>query len=391
MSSSRRTRFVGSLAAIALLLLLVGCGGSSNTTSDSSTANSTSGSTQTTSTGGSDASAINDLFAGKTYASPTGVPKPAPGKNVWILSCGQNLPTCVEPAEASVEAAKLIGWHTTLYDTKGDPSNFAAGIRQALAAKADGIITYALDCPLIKEALIQARNAHVPVVAAEADDCNPGLFTSIVRYSQGSFQQFFKAKGMADAQLMGFETGGNAKVVAMDQTDVADLFPLQDGFDAGITQSCSGCSIVAKVKLTLGDFGNISELVQKTAQALTQNPDANAVYDVYDTTFEVALEPALRQAGRLTNTYVGASEGAAPVMDFIRSGGHAAGVGVPTRWEGYAEVDNLNRAFLGQPGASNSGIGLMAYDKNHNLPPKGEAFQPPIDYVAAYKKAWGVS
>ena len=38
-----------------------------------------------------------------------------------------------------------------------------------------------------------------------------------------------------------------------------------------------------------------------------------------------------------------------------------------------------------------SGIGYKMIDRDHNLPPAGQGYEPSVDYKAAYKKAWGVA
>ena len=59
---------------------------------------------------------------------------------------------------------------------------------------------------------------------------------------------------------------------------------------------------------------------------------------------------------------------------------------------GWAGVDNLSRVLAHQPQVP-AGVGLQAIDAHHNMPDAGKAFQysPPIDYVSAYQKDWGVS
>jgi len=48
-----------------------------------------------------------------------------------------------------------------IFDGKLDPSSYSTGIRQAIAAKVDGLILDAIDCSLVKQALVEARAAKV--------------------------------------------------------------------------------------------------------------------------------------------------------------------------------------------------------------------------------------
>ena len=83
-------------------------------------------------------------------------------------------------------------------------------------------------------------------------------------------------------------------------------------------------------------------------------------------------------------------EGFAEELALIHEGKVTAVNVISSEWNGWAAVDTLNSVFLKQPSAD-SGIGWTLVDKDHGLPPAGEEFEVPIDFRAAYRKAWGVS
>jgi ribose transport system substrate-binding protein len=137
---------VAVLAACALLAALaLGCG-----SSDSS---STSGSTGASSPGAKPADdavaqankALTVDYAGTDRALPQSGPKAVPGKTVWVLSCTQAGAGCALPAAGAMEAGKAIGWNMKLVDGKYDPATYNALIRQATAAKVDGIVLVVVD------------------------------------------------------------------------------------------------------------------------------------------------------------------------------------------------------------------------------------------------------
>jgi ribose transport system substrate-binding protein len=112
------------------------------------------------------------------------------------------------------------------------------------------------------------------------------------------------------------------------------------------------------------------------------------MYMQYDN-YSLGAGPALRASGRQGKVLVSVGEGQASTMDELRSGKlKAVGTGMPQSWETYHAVDALNRLFAGEKPAP-SGMGLQAFDKSHNMPAKGQ-WEPPVDYKAAYMKAWGV-
>ncbi|HZV74472.1 MAG TPA: substrate-binding domain-containing protein [Conexibacter sp.] len=342
-----------------------------------------------TSSGGgaaaADQQAVDALYKG-TYQAPPQAPKPAPGKSILLLSCGQSLPTCAAAMTGAQEAAGKMGWKTTIFDTKGDPNQASAGIRQALVSKADGVFLYFTDCRLMKQALQEAKSAKLPVVAAESLDCDYGggtpLFAATVRYAEGSYADWIAAYGKAQAQYVIAKTGGKAKVLDFVEDDLLGA-SIQQQAEVAALRACAGCKVYP-VKYTIGDLS--TGIQQKAQQALLQHPDANATIVQYDAVLLSGVSAATQAAGR--KLVVMAAEGDTATMDLVRSGKVTAGVGIPIEWEGYAGVDALNRLLHGRPTAT-SGIGLQVYDKDHNTPPSGP-YKPPIDFRAAYGKAWGL-
>ncbi len=94
-------------------------------------------------------------------------------------------------------------------------------------------------------------------------------------------------------------------------------------------------------------------------------------------------------SGKNDQLFVICQEGFAPELDLIRQNrGIDASNHFPSEWTGWASIDSMNSVFAGQE-PNVSGAGWVLIDKNTNLPPSGE-YQFPIDFKAAYKKAWGV-
>lgn len=327
------------------------------------------------------------LFKGDGYKSPpTTSPPPQKGKTVWIFSCEQSVASCVTPTNAAVEAAKKMGWDTTLYDAKFDPGRLAEGFRQAIAAKVDGVILYALDCPLAKGAASDARKAGLKIVAGESLNCDPPLYDYVDEYTQGPFPEWESQLGSAQATNLIAGTNGSPKVIALNQTDSPALIPVVSGFKHRMEACGSSCEITKWIDFTTPDFGN--SLQQKLQQALLQHPEANAVWLPYDI-FSLGPDAALRASGRGDAVLTAVGEGQASTMDVLRSGRiNGVGVGIPQDWEGYHSVDSLNRLFAGEK-PQPSGIGLQSYDKTRNTPSDGR-WEPPFDYRPVYLNAWGV-
>jgi len=363
-------------AALAVIAVIAGCGSDDSEPSG----------------GGSESASAADpqqerLFKGEGYKLPaTTGPKPQPGKEVWIFSCSESIASCSTPSAAAVEAVETIGWEPTLYDTKLEPSRITEGYRQAVAAGADGVIEYSLDCSISKTGLQAAERAKVPVVAAEAlNDCGGSpTFSHIVTYTLGDYGKWWGSFGEAQATNVIVGTEGKAKAIAILQTDFPAMRKTLAGFEAGI-KKCGGCEILQTIDFTVADIG--TPLQQKVQQALVSHPDANAVFLVYDL-LALGVDGAIRASGRSRDLFVAVAEGQSSTMERLRTGAiKGAGVGIPQAWESYASVDALNRIFNGEK-PLNSNIGLQAFDTEHNFPAEGR-WEPPVDFKKAYLEAWG--
>ena len=345
---------------------------------------------------------VDQLYAGASYSEPEGdAPKPQPGKKLWAITYGLAASAGAEAAEGAKEAGEAIGWDVRVFDGKFDPNNYLTGIRQAIAAKADAIYLYAIDCPVVKAGLEDAKEAGVAVVAAEAADCDdlkpgaPSLFTTDNgAYNGGPFTSkkltygpWIENWGAAQASAIIAHTKGKAKIIDFYETDTESTLRLDVGLRREVA-ACAECEIVETVKFTGADFG--PSLQAKAEQALLQHPEANAVFGSYDAPITSGIAAAVRASGRSDKLYVSGGEGDPPNVELVREGkGQNGGVADPVAWQSFAAVDALNRVFQGQKSAPN-GIGFMLWDKDHNLPQKGEQVQPPIDFKSAYFRSWGV-
>jgi ribose transport system substrate-binding protein len=339
---------------------------------------------------------VDVAYKGTARTPPTSAPKPQKGKKVWIISPGQVGESASIATNAAKEAGELIGWNMTLFDAKLDASMFGTGIRQAIAAKADGIILHAIDCAWVKQPLVEAHAAKVKVVAYYALDCDDPsvkgekLFDGVVDFGSqfGSYAELTRAWGAVKADWIIVETQGKAKVIGFRQDEFSVVKYIREGFEQELAK-CKTCEIVKNVDLTLTDLG--PTLQQKAQGALLQHPEANAAHAPYDSLMHFGIGAAIVGSGRADQIHVIAGEGYPSNIQLIRDKkGQDAANAYPNVWTGYAAVDTLNSVLHGQK-PQDSGIGWKLIDREHNLPPPGKGYEPDQDFRTAYKKAWGVT
>jgi ribose transport system substrate-binding protein len=387
-----RLALVSALLGCVAALAACGSGGSDKKTTTAAAADGGGGSTNA-----AYQQKLDELYKG-TYTEPTGdTPAHEPGKKIWMVSVDQAIPFAKYASDGMNEAADSLGWSFKIFNGKSDPNRQLSGIQQALAAGADGIIVGYIDCPVLKTGLQQAKKAGVPVVDIEGSDCDqlksgdPKLFSHIVNYAGGQgFREWIQSWGAAQAAWVIAKTGGKAKTILTRETDTTTTNLAGKGAIDGM-KTCSTCEIVETVDFVGPDLG--PPLQQKIEQALIRHPDADSFISAYDGVLTAGGGAnALKSSGRLGKIHIMGGEGDTPNIELIASkAGDDACIGIPTGWEGYAAMDAVIRLFAkDDPSKTTSGIGIQVCDREHNMPPAGKAYEPPIDYVAAYKKSWGV-
>jgi ribose transport system substrate-binding protein len=400
-------RVFGALAVVLLAAALVaGCGSSSDS---GSTGAGTSGGGSTRSEGGPAADfvaeateALETNYEGTDGPVPTSAPKPPASKNVWMIACSLAAEGCAVPAKGAAEAASALGWKTHVADGKLDPSVYNSLVTQAIAAKANAIVLVAVDCALTKGSLEQARSAGVKIVAIFSNDCNeepgggPKLFDTQIRLvnnmTYGEWVEGPFAESQADWVIA--KTEGKADVIVMREDDVATARRNTEGFERAM-EKCTTCE-VKTVEFTGADLLN-GGLQGKVETALSQDPGANVVYAPYDASIPLGIGPAVMASGRGSEILVVGCEGLAPNIELIESGkGDNFAAGSPSRWNGWAAIDELIRSFDGEKEA-NEGIGLQSIDQEHNSPKTTPYYdgntvdgKPKQDYEKEYLKIWGV-
>ncbi len=395
--SGRRGQVFAGLAIGGLVALTAAC---SSSTKDSGTPAAAPGSASgagSSGASGSGASGSDIVAAAKaavekasgpngTYVLPEPGPKAQKGKKVFVITCGAAADACQVPAVNVQQAGASLDWNVTIVDGKLSAAGYDAGIRQAIAAKADGIVVVAIDCTSAKNAFLAAKAANIPVVGVYAYDCNdpmvggPKLFAATIN-SNGDPDAWAIANSQLRADYAIAKTDGKAKVISLNQPDFLVAKYWSKGFNDELAK-CSSCKISAAVDFTSNDLVG-GGAPQKLATVLLKYPDANVLFVTSDALLQAVL-PSIRNAHR-PDLIVIANEGFAATQQLIRSGTVSAAVGIYSPWMGWSGADALNRVLAGQPTIPNEGLGYHLLTKD-NLP--SGTWAPSLDYQAAFKKMW---
>lgn len=341
---------------------------------------------------------VAELKAGTATAVPAEGPKAVADKSVWIISCSQSIDLCSDEVNEIDNAAKTIGWSTNVVNAEFDPVVAGDAIRQAVAAKADGIIVFGFDCPLVSQPLQEAVDAGIRTLGVVALDCDDpalpeqtaALFTVDMEFDgEGEiyYSNFALDYGRDKAAIAIAATKGQAKVMLLDVPDLVTVAKLTDGFEEGLAE-CTTCEIVTTVDLTTLDQVN-GVVEQKMTAALARNPQVDTIFQSTDGLFLTGVQTAILNSGRVNELLVIGSEGFLSNLDAIRSGsGQNIAMAFDSRWEAWASVDAMNRAFAGAEQV-HGGQGYIYVDAQTNMPENG-AWDSTVDFRSGFKALWGV-
>ncbi|NDV05020.1 sugar ABC transporter substrate-binding protein [Rhodococcus sp. IEGM 248] len=339
-----------------------------------------------------DTAMIGSGFEGDFDSPPASGPEAQRGKTVWYISCGQSYIACSRSATDFQQAGSALGWNVTVVDGKADPSAAANLIRQGIAAGADGIALMTYDCPGIKNALIEARTANVPVVNFGSMDCDDPafggrekLFTASLNIRGSDNQCDFwtnYAKARADYALAALG-GQPGQIIHINETSQRGHQCEAAGFVAQVGNKCPDC-IIVDTPFTFAQVPTKANEIFRSA--ITRNPEAKVVSFPMDSLMQLGLQTVLDSSGRTDLTRVGA-EGAPPNLELIREGKQDSATVFPLDWYNWGLADTLNRLFANDTKMPSEGGGYIQVDRTHNLP-ADDNVELPIDFKAAYQNVW---
>lgn len=376
-------RFRRGFAAVAfgsLLALVAACGSSS----------SDGGSTSPGDTSG----AVEALKSGSERTPPTTGPKPKSGLEVVYISCGQVAPGCAEPGAGLENAAEELGWTVTILDGKLNVGGgYSTAFHQAIALEPDAIATAGIDCAQVKQSVVDAKTAGIPVLSWLGADCDADggekLWGADIIYHEDAptAEEWYFAFGVQKVKYLEAKLGGKVRLINVRFSDV--LPSLNEGVESAIAD-CADCEIVEDVAVGTADAANPQgPIVPGVKAALLRHPDANALLVPADTQLMVTgLLQALRNSPQGKELVVTGGEGSPSGIEALNQGPiPTAVIGYSNEWIGWGLADSINRLLNDSPQVA-QGFGTRVVEKGDS---SAETYQAQVDFQDAYKQAWGIT
>ncbi len=388
------------LSVTVVALAVAGCGSSSSESSKSSTAatsESTSASVSASSSGASSATSLAGFEQALTAAMKTepdhweGPTEPVtPPKKFKIagITCDSILEGCLTPVQGACNAAKELKWECEIYNGEGSPAVEAKRIDQAISNHVNALILAAVNGNTVKSELEEAKKAGI-IIISTTNGTAPGEQGYAVDTSPN-----VTAIGKAVGDWLIVHSKGKGVVLPFLDKE----FQTNIDFTEGILEElkkCAGCTVKPTVEFVATDVG--TKLGTDTVAALRQNSSVEYFFSTYDPAMAEQVSAA-SQAG--LNVQSCSQLGDAQNLGFIRAGHIQACDGAwDNEYEGYATVDQIIRLADHKPlWVSKNVPARYKYGENipwvllekSNLPESKKTFRAGFNYIAEYRKLWGL-
>jgi ribose transport system substrate-binding protein len=326
---------------------------------------------------------------GGAWDGPTSGPTAAKGKTVVFVSLTQNSSGNADASHGAADAAKALGWNFSVIDGKGNATDTANALQQAIALKPDGIILASVDPASNKAALDQANAAGIKIVSWHSTS-SPGPVPDahiIVNVSTPPDQIAYLAGEYAVVH-----GNGTAKAEVISDRQYQIVVTKSDAIEKAIKE-CDTCQLLSEDN---GPFGEVPQRTPSLTNSLLQKfgKDLQYMLTFNDVYFDFVV-PTLKSAGIEPGNppfLISAGDGSVSAYQRIRDGQfQIATVPEPAYMHGWQVIDELNRAFNGQPPSGYvTKVHLVTKDNVDLDGGKDNRYDPQNGYQDQYKKIWGV-
>ncbi|HEU0024152.1 MAG TPA: sugar ABC transporter substrate-binding protein [Thermoleophilaceae bacterium] len=314
------------------------------------------------------------------------------GTLIYEIPITSEVPFIGAVEQGMEQAADEVGADLVVFPNQGKPSQWAQGIRTAIARKADAILLLAQDPELAGPALAEAREAGIPVISlrttGEGEPCAARAEGSAP--VETCVPAPFEQAGRLEADWVIAASGGSADVLVITSNDARSTAPLVRGLRQEFERNCPGCEL-RFVDVPIPAWA--TDIRTEVQSALVRDPGIDYVIPAYDSMSQFIV-PALRAGGADDRVDISTFNGTPFVLKMLQDGDVVEmDVGEDLAWVGWASMDQAFRVIAGVPPVPSERTPLRVFDDDN----VDEAGRPPrFDrgygraYVDGYRELWGV-
>ena len=265
--------------------------------------------------------------------------KKAKGKSIFIIPETSAVPFLTD-LDKSIEAiAKKAHLSSTEWANNGTPSQWVAGINQAIAEKVSLIV---LGAPpdILQPQLEKAQAAHIPVVVLHLYDKvmpHPKHVTAYVNAP-------FTLSGRLEADWVIKNTKGKANALIVTSNDVTPSPFIVKAIQAEFKARCPKCKTYV---LNVASTDWATKMQTSVQSALTAHPNINYVIPLYDSASEF-VAPAIVAVHKKGSVKIASYNNTPFVLKMLENHDIVAmDVGESVDWLAYSNMDQVLRVLSG--------------------------------------------
>jgi ribose transport system substrate-binding protein len=326
---------------------------------------------------------------GAPWTGPTTGPTAQGKKLIVYVSSDQRNGGPQGAGDGAQEAAKVMGWDFRILDGQGSVQGRTTALNQAIALKPDGIILGNVDAleqaPTIQKAAglgIKMVGWHVAPVAGPVKD------SPVITNVTTDPREVAKAAALYAV----VDSNGTARVILF-KDSITTISTVKTDTTAEVLKGCAGCTVMAIEDTPMGDLANrmpslTTSLLTKYGKEWTYSIAVNDLY--FDFSAPSLQSAGVDPAGGYPRQ-ISSGDGSVTAFQRIRQRRYQIGtVAEPLHLQGWMCIDELNRAFAGQP--PSGFVPPPHLFVVTNLDRDGGAnniYDPENGYRDIYRKIWG--
>jgi len=307
------------------------------------------------------------------------------GKTLSVVPLHSAVPFIQDILGGIRDAQKKVGFTLQEWENQGQPTQWAAGITNAINTKADMVELLAgVDPATVEPQIEQARQAGIAVSAGHFYDYSQKPISALTTHVPNDFANV----GRILASWAIEKTDGKANVLVIGSDEVVPTAPLV-GAIRDLIAECKDCKFTYQ-NVPVNDWSTrIQSVVQSS---LLADPTINYVLPIYDSMAQF-VEPAITLTGKTDSVKVATFNGTPFVIDMVRNGSVEMVIGESPDWLGRVIVDHDMRTLCKVQADGNPNIPLMIWTAANAETagvPASSSKGYGTEYIAAFDKLWGV-
>lgn len=326
-------------------------------------------------------------------AEPFDVSK-ARGKTVFNIPVASTIPYVAAVDAEMKKVAEDQGVEFIQFENEGSPTQWAAGINQAISRNVDLIVLQAGNDPrLVIPQLRRAKEAGIPVLVSHlyqnGTEPPPEVQDLITAYVTVPFWE----SGRLSVDYAISEDGCEVKPVIITAKEVPPSDGIVDAMIKHLKERCPEAEDPKVINVPVTEWG--TRIRPEVQSALQADPTVNWVLPIYDS-MSLGAEAGIRAAGKAQDVRISSYNGTPEILKLIQDGDiMAANMGENINWLGWANMDQAFRILADGP-IIEDGIEqtpLRVFDDS-NIADVGTPPTPDQGYgdayIEGYRKLWGL-